>query len=89
MSQSDVFGILMHALTLTVELSAPVLVVGIVAGVLVSLFQAVTQINDSTLALVPKIAAVFVTLAVCGPWMFHQMGQFAVQMLTRWPGSTP
>ncbi len=86
MSQADVFSVLQSALTLSLELSLPVLLIGLVTGVIVSIFQAVTQINDSTLALVPKIVSVFAALAVFGPWMFHQLVQFAVQMLSYTPG---
>lgn len=87
MSQSDVFSILQSTLTLALELSTPVLLFALVVGVLVSLFQAVTQINDSTLALVPKIISVFAALGLFGPWMFHLVMQFAVQMLTRQIGA--
>jgi flagellar biosynthetic protein FliQ len=86
MNQADVFNILQRTMTLALELSMPVLVVGLVAGVAISIFQAVTQINDSTLSLVPKILAVFASLAVFGPWMFHQLVQFTVLMLTTLPG---
>lgn len=86
MNQADVFNILQRTMTLALELSMPVLVVGLVAGVAISVFQAVTQINDSTLSLVPKILAVFASLAVFGPWMFHLLVQFTVQMLTTLPG---
>ncbi len=87
MTQADVFSILQSTLTLALELSTPLLLFALVVGVLVSLFQAVTQINDSTLAMVPKIISVFAALALFGPWMFHQITQFAVQMLTRLPGT--
>lgn len=87
MSQADVFTVLQSALSLALELSLPILAVGLVSGVLISIFQAVTQINDSTLALVPKIVSVFAALAIFGPWMFHQLVQFSIQMLSYTPGS--
>lgn len=86
MSQADVFNVLQQTLTLALELSLPLLLFGLVVGVLVSLFQAVTQINDSTLAQVPKIIAVFVAIGFFGPWIFQQIMQFAVHMLTYTPG---
>jgi len=86
MNQADVFNILQSTLSLALELSLPLLVVGLVVGVGVSIFQAVTQINDSTLALVPKIIAIFAAIAIFGPWMFTQMVHFATQMLTWMPG---
>jgi flagellar biosynthetic protein FliQ len=87
MSQADVFSVLQNALTLALELSMPMLGIGLVTGVLVSIFQAVTQINDSTLSLVPKIVSVFAALAIFGPWMFHQLVQFATESLTYVPGA--
>ncbi len=85
MSQADVFSILQNAMMVALELSLPILAVGVIVGVVISIFQAVTQINDQTLSLVPKILAVFATLGLLGPWMFHQLMQFAIQMLTRLP----
>jgi flagellar biosynthetic protein FliQ len=85
LSQADVFSILQNAMMVALELSVPILAVGVIVGVVISIFQAVTQINDQTLSLVPKILAVFATLGLLGPWMFHQLMQFAIQMLTRLP----
>lgn len=87
MSQADVFSILQNTLSLALELSLPLLLIGLVSGVLVSLFQAVTQINDSTLAQVPKIIAVFIGIALFGPWMFHQIMGFTAHMLSQTPGA--
>ena len=87
MSQADVFSVLQSTLALALELSMPILGVALVTGVIISVFQAVTQINDSTLSLVPKIASVFAAVGVAGPWMFHQLMQFATQMLTYVPGA--
>lgn len=89
MGQAEVFSILQNTMALALELSLPVLLFGLAVGVLISLFQAVTQINDSTLALVPKIISVFVALAIFGPWMFHQLMQFTLTTLTRVPGGAP
>ena len=86
MSQGEVFSIVQNALGLALELSLPMLLCGLAVGVLISLFQAVTQINDSTLSLVPKIIAVFVSLAIFGPWMFQQLVRFTVDILARVAG---
>jgi flagellar biosynthesis protein FliQ len=83
MTQADVFSILQTTMTIALELSMPLLAAGLVVGVVVSLFQAITQINDSTLAMVPKILAVFACIGLLGPWMFHQLMQFTIHMLTR------
>lgn len=89
MTEVSVLSVLTHAATLMLELSAPVLTLAVVVGVLVSIFQAVTQINDSTLTMVPKIVSVFAALAIFGPWMLHQMMYFTAQMLAYVPGSAP
>ena len=86
MTQADVFSIIQSTLNLTLELSLPILGVGLAVGVLVSLFQAITQINDATLAMVPKILAIFAVVAIAGPWMFHQTLHFATQMFSYMPG---
>lgn len=49
--------------------AAPMLIIGMVIGLLVSIFQAATQINEQTLTFVPKIVAVFVTIVIFGPWL--------------------
>jgi flagellar biosynthetic protein FliQ len=87
MTQADVFSILQSTLTLALELSMPLLVVGMVIGIVVSLFQAVTQINDSTLSMVPKIIGIFAAVAILGPWMFEQAVRFTTYMLTQVPGA--
>jgi len=61
-------------------LCAPVLVVTLVIGALVAMLQAVTSIRDTTLGLVVKLAAVAVTLLVCGAWMIETAGGFAVEV---------
>ncbi len=61
------------ALWMTVLLSAPMLVFGLVAGLVVSIFQAVTQIHEMTLTFIPKILAVVAGLVLFLPWMLHQM----------------
>jgi flagellar biosynthesis protein FliQ len=58
--------------------SAPVLICGLIAGIMVSVFQAATQINDAALAFIPKIAAAVGALIVFGPWMSSKLTQFAI-----------
>ncbi|TWH48611.1 flagellar biosynthesis protein FliQ [Sporomusa sp. KB1] len=57
------------ALTMVMLVSAPMLILGLVVGVAVSIFQATTQIQEQSLAFIPKIIAVFVAVLVFGPWM--------------------
>jgi flagellar biosynthetic protein FliQ len=74
-----------HALSLTLLLSAPVLGFGLAVGLAVSIFQAVTQINEMTLAYIPKILAVFLALAIFGPWMLQMMLSFSSNIFIQLP----
>ncbi len=69
-----------RVLQLIVLLSAPVLVTGMLAGLAVSLFQAVTSIQEATLTFVPKLVAVFLALLVCMPWMIDLLVRFAAEL---------
>lgn len=69
MNSQMVLTIGQEALTLMLMVSAPVLGVVLVVGLLVSLFQAVTQINEATLSFIPKLVAAVAVFAVTGPWM--------------------
>lgn len=61
-------------------LSAPLLICAVVVGLLISVFQAVTQINEATLSFVPKIVAIVLTLIFCGPWMIDVMSRFTITL---------
>lgn len=80
MTQELVVTIGQGALLTIALLSAPVLVVAMVAGLIISLFQAVTQINEMTLTFVPKVVAIVATLAIFGPWMMNTMLGYATQL---------
>jgi len=73
------------ALEMLVTVCAPVLIVALVVGLSVSLLQAVTQINESTLSFLPKLLAVLATLAVAGPWMLAQLVDWMRQVLLSIP----
>ena len=68
------------ALYTVILTSAPVLIVSLVIGLIVSIFQTVTSIQEQTLTFVPKIVAVFVTLKILGHWMLNQMTNLMVDM---------
>lgn len=68
------------ALYTVILTSAPVLIVSLVIGLIVSIFQTVTSIQEQTLTFVPKIVAVFVTLMILGHWMLSQMTNLMVDM---------
>lgn len=62
-----------EAMKLTLLLGAPLLLVALVTGLFISLFQAATQINEATLSFIPKLLAVFATAVIAGPWMLGLM----------------
>ena len=68
--------------------SAPVLLMGLGAGILVSILQAATQINDAALSFIPKIAAVVLSLVLFGNWMIQKMSAFAGFALNQIPSVT-
>ena len=86
MTQELIIGLAQQAVLMMVMLAGPLLAVSLVVGLVVSIFQAVTQINEMTLTFVPKVIAIFAVLIVLGPWMLQMLlgytaGTFA-QMAT-------
>lgn len=81
MDANFIVGLGEQIMWLVVRLTGPILVVGLAVGLLVSIFQATTQIQEQTLAFVPKIAAVMIVLVVFGPWMLTTMIDFTSQIL--------
>mgnify|MGYP004505571929 CR=1 FL=1 len=73
MNQDIVITLLQKMFVLVLELATPVLVVGVVVGLAVSIFQAITQIQESTLTIVPKIIIGVLTLIILMPWMMNMM----------------
>jgi flagellar biosynthetic protein FliQ len=74
------------AMQVTLMVAAPLLLVALVIGLLVSIFQAATQINESTLSFIPKLVGIFVALVVAGPWMISVMTDYMRQIFTGIPG---
>jgi flagellar biosynthesis protein FliQ len=64
----------------TLQISLPILGVSLVVGLLVSIFQAVTQLQEPTLTFIPKILAVVVVIVVAGPWMMNTMLGFTIEL---------
>lgn len=81
MDQSTVIALGREALQLTILLCGPMLGLGLVAGLAVSLVQAVTQIQDMTLTFVPKLLAVVAALALFFPWMLNLLMEFTTRMM--------
>jgi flagellar biosynthetic protein FliQ len=74
------------ALEITILVASPVLLVTLVVGLTISVFQAATQINDPSLSFIPKVLAVLVTFALAGPWMLTVMTDYMRRVLTGLPG---
>lgn len=80
MSQDMVIGLAREAIVLALMLAAPALGFGLLVGVLISVLQAITQIQEQTLTFVPKIVAVFLAILVFGPWMLNLLTDFTVNI---------
>ncbi|MEV6347959.1 flagellar biosynthesis protein FliQ [Actinoplanes sp. NPDC051851] len=74
-----------QAMTIAAKLAAPILLTALVVGFTVSLFQSVTQIQEPTLAFVPKAIAIGVALLFIGNWMLHQMMTYTIQLFEKVP----
>lgn len=80
MTIGDVVKISTDALYTIVITSAPILLVSLIVGLIVSIFQTVTSIQEQTLTFVPKILAIFVAIIVLGHWMLNQMSGFMTSL---------
>lgn len=73
MSQGDILNIAQEALKIILMVSAPILGISLLVGLIISIIQATTQINESTLSFVPKIIAVLISIIVFGPWILSSL----------------
>jgi len=85
MNTQQLYDILNLFLYTTILISLPILVVSLVIGLLVSIFQAATQINESTLSFLPKMAAITLVLVIMTPWMLRKMEDFTHQIYEKIP----
>ncbi len=85
MGIEEVTAVSNEALYLVIKVAAPVLLVSLVVGLIISIFQTVTSIQEQTLTFVPKIIAVFFTLIVLGHWMLNEMTQFMIRLWSDFP----
>jgi flagellar biosynthetic protein FliQ len=74
------------AMEVTLMVAAPMLLVALIIGLIVSIFQAATQINEATLSFIPKLVGIFVALVVAGPWMLAVMLDYMRSVFTGLPG---
>lgn len=86
MTLDQVVSIGQETLGITLLVAMPSLAVSVVVGLLVSVFQATTQIHDQTLSFVPKIVAVLATIILFGGWMLKTLMDFTLRLIERLPG---
>ena len=85
MTPETVLNIAQQALEVTVMVSAPMLGAALITGLLVSLFQAATQINEMTLSFIPKLLVMVLVLMVAGPWMLNMMLDYMRRLFSSIP----
>lgn len=86
MTPDLVVNLVQQALQATILVSAPLLLAALVTGLIVSIFQAATQINEMTLSFIPKLLAIFAAAVLAGPWMIGLMVDFTRRLFTAIPG---
>lgn len=85
MSQEMVIDVGIEAIRVVLMVSAPVLLLGLLVGLIVSIIQATTQIQEATLSFIPKLIAIALALLIFGPWMMNLMYDFTVNLFTNIP----
>jgi len=86
MTPESVLTLAQRALEVTLLMSAPPLLAALVTGLVVSVLQAATQINEQTLSFIPKLIAIFVVLVLFGPWMLGILLDYIRELFTGIPG---
>ncbi|AFT71691.1 MULTISPECIES: flagellar biosynthesis protein FliQ [Alloalcanivorax] len=85
MTPEAVMSLAYQGMMVTLMLAAPLLITALVIGLLVSLFQATTQINEMTLSFIPKILGVFAVVVLAGPWLLHLIIDFTRELFQNLP----
>ena len=85
MSQTTVLTVLQQTLWTAIQIGGPILLVALVIGLVISLFQAVTQVNEMTLSYVPKVLGIAAILVFAGPWMLQTLLDFTARLYTALP----
>ena len=85
MNSTSVIAMVREALELTLLISAPLLLTALAVGLVVSVFQAATQINEQTLSFIPKLLGVFVATVVCGPWILQLLIDYTQRLFAGIP----
>ena len=82
MTDVTVVAIIRQGVITVLTVAGPMLGVGLIIGLLVSVFQATTQIQEQTLTFLPKLLAIFFTLVLCGPWMLRVLVDFTTELFS-------
>ena len=85
MNSTAVIAMVREALELTLLVSAPLLLTALAVGLIVSVFQAATQINEMTLSFIPKLLGVFIAIVISGPWILQLMVDYTQRIFTNIP----
>ena len=85
MSDAVVVGVVRQAIEVAIIVTVPMLTAGLLAGILVSVFQTVTSIQDNVLAFIPRAAAIFIVFALTFPWMLRVLIGFSRELILRLP----
>ena len=85
MTPESVMMMVMEAMKVAISVAAPLLLVALVTGLIISILQAATQINEMTLSFIPKIIAVFVAIIIAGPWMLNLLLDYMRNLFTNLP----
>ena len=85
MNSTAVIAMIREALELTLLVSAPLLLTALAVGLVVSVFQAATQINEMTLSFIPKLLGVFMAIVVAGPWILQLLVDYTQRIFTNIP----
>jgi flagellar biosynthetic protein FliQ len=86
MSPESVLTIAHQAMVVALMLAGPLLLTALAVGLVISMFQAATQINETTLTFIPKLLAIMAVLIIGGPWMLNTMLDYMRQLFTNIPG---
>ena len=86
MTGADVLDIARDAIWVTVTIAAPTMLAGLAVGLVIALFQALTQIQEQTVAFVPKIVAMVLALSIALPWLIARMLQYSIDLIAGIPG---
>ena len=86
MTPASVMSLAHQAMIVALSLAGPLLLIALVVGLVIAMFQAATQINEATLVFIPKLLAVLTTLVIVGPWMLGVMLDFMRKLFTGLPG---